>query len=236
MQACLELLAVDAGNREILDELEGHFRSFGERARAQGSVALDRLSAACEQLTGWLKKTPGKIASNIGPLANAVELLGRIAAIDEPDRITDTADALVYSLDADVDNCECITMAMERIALKGRYATKPKVAVNDLTAGPCDLIILDLDVPDLNGFDFLALIRTLSHHEKTPVILLSEVTESEARAAQLRDNAHVFIPKPYNLNTLGLIALSMILKARLAALEEGSVQGRSTRRRPRVKA
>ncbi|HZJ15919.1 MAG TPA: response regulator [Chthoniobacteraceae bacterium] len=236
MQACLGLLTADTGNRAVLDELENHFHSFGERARAQGSVALDRLSAGCEQLTSWLKKTPGKIAENIGPLANAVELLGRIAAIDEPDRVTDTADALVYSLDADVDNCECITMAMERIALKGRYATKPKVAVNDLTAGPCDLIILDLDVPDMNGFDFFALVRALPHHKKTPVIFLSGVMESEAHAAQLQDNAHAFVPKPYNLNTLGLIALSMILKARLAALEERPVQGRSTRRRPRIKA
>src|SRR5207244_2618606 len=146
-------------------------------------------------------------------LANAVELLGKIAGLDEPDRIKDTSDALVYSVDGDVDNCECLTNAMEKIALKGRYATKPEVAVSDLTTGPCDLIILDLDVPEMNGFDFFALVRALGHHEKTPVIFLGEGMESDARAAELRDNAHVFISKPYNLNTLGLIALCMILKA-----------------------
>ena len=236
MQACLELLATDAGNRGILGDLENHFRGFGERARAEGCVALERLSAACEQLAGWLEKIPGKVAENVEPLANAVELLGKIAALAEPKRITDPADALVYSLDGDVDNCECITMAMEKIALRARYATKPEVALNDLTAGPCDLIILDLDLPDMDGFDLFALVRALGHHEKTPVIFLSGVNGSEARAAELRDNAYIFVRKPYILNTLGLIALCMILKARLAALEEGPAQGRNARRRQRVKA
>jgi CheY-like chemotaxis protein len=235
MQACLELLTDDAGNREILDKLQHHFHSFGERARTEGCVALDRLSAACEQLTGWLEKTPGKIAESIEPLANAVRLLGEIATIDEPQRIADPAEALVYSVDDDVDNCECLTTAMEKSALHARYATKSEIALSDLTAGPCDLIILDVDLPEMNGFDLFALVRALGHHEKTPVIFLGGAPGGEARAAELRDNAHVFVPKPYNLNTLGLIALCAILKSRLGALMEKPTQDRNARRPRRVK-
>jgi DNA-binding response OmpR family regulator len=131
----------------------------------------------------------------------------------------------VYVVDDDVNNCEGITMAMEKMALKMRYAVTSEIALNELTAGPCDLIILDMDLSGMNGFRLFTLVRAIGHHEKTPVIFLSEMTGNKARVAEPRGNAHAFVSKPCDLNTLGLISLCMILKARLAALGTAPASG-----------
>ena len=43
-----------------------------------------------------------------------------------------------------------------------------------------DLILLDLQMPNMNGVEALSLIRTLPSHKQTPVIVLTNLGEEEA--------------------------------------------------------
>ena len=213
MRACVESLAAEPENRELLDELDERFHGHAATAGGAGRPAIARLSSGCGELTRWLRKTPRKIPDMLDRLREAVSLLADLstgaAQLDDP------AGAVVYSVDDDGENCECIAMSLEKMALRTRYSVKPEVALADLTAAPCDLIILDVDLGSTDGFELSERIRAIAHHRETPVIFLSGLMSAKARLDTLSGGSTTFVAKPYNLNELGVIALTMILKARL---------------------
>ena len=218
MRACIETLAADPGNQEFLGELDEHFHGYAARAGGGGSAAIARYSSACGELTRWMRKTPRKAPAMLDSLRDAVTLLG---ALSGGGAIADPAGARIYSVDDDIDNCECVAMSLEKMALQTRYAVKPEIALNDLAAGPYDLIILDVDLPGMDGFELSGRIREFAHHRATPIIFLSGLMSAKARVDSLPGGGHAFIAKPYNLNELAVIAVGMILKARLDSASAG---------------
>ena len=213
MRACVESLTAAPENRALLDELDERFHEHAATAGGAGQPAIARFSAGCGELTRWLRKTPRKIPDMLDRLREAVRLLADLSA--SAAQLDDPAGALVYSVDDDLDNCECIAMSLEKMALRTRYAVKPEVALAALAAAPCDLIILDVDLGSTNGFELSERIRAIAHHRDTPVIFLSGLMSAKERLATLSSGSATFVAKPYNLNELGVIALTMILKARL---------------------
>ena len=218
IRSCVESLSVDPANRATLDELDERFHGCAASASGLGHGAIARFSSACGELTRWLCKTPRKIEVTLPTLRDAVEILASLFSLSRPGEIADPAGGLVYSVDDDGDNCECITMSLEKMALRTRYAIKPETALAELVAMPCEIITLDVDLGTMNGFDLAALIRDMEPHRETPIIFLSGLMSTKERIATLSGGSYAFIPKPYNLNELGVIALGTILKARLAKL------------------
>lgn len=216
IRSCIESLANNPADRATLDELDERLHGCAASASGLGHVGIARFSSACGELTRWLCKTPRKIESTIPTLREAGEILATLFAQGPRQRIADPAGALVYSVDDDGDNCECITMSLEKMALKTRYAMKPETALAELSTTSCDIITLDVDLGTMDGFEVAARIREMERHRYTPIIFLSGLMSTKERIAALSDGPYHFIPKPYNLNELGVIALGTILKSRLA--------------------
>lgn len=216
IRSCIESLFEDPTNRATLDELDERFHGCAASASGLGHGAIARFSSACGELTRWLCKTPRKVEATLPTLRDAVEILASLSSLSRPEEISDPAGGLVYSVDDDGDNCECITMSLEKMALRSGYAIKPEIALAELATMPCEIITLDVDLGSMNGFDLSAQIRKIDLHRETPIIFLSGLMSTKDRIATLSGGPYDFIPKPYNLNELGVIALGAILKARLA--------------------
>lgn len=58
-----------------------------------------------------------------------------------------------------------------------------------------DLILLDLQMPNMNGIEALSLIRTLPSHKQTPVIVLTNLGEEEAPDGLRKLGVHSYIVK-----------------------------------------
>lgn len=58
-----------------------------------------------------------------------------------------------------------------------------------------DLILLDLQMPNMNGVEALSLIRTLPSHKQTPVIVLTNLGEEEAPDGLHKLGVHSYIVK-----------------------------------------
>ncbi len=58
-----------------------------------------------------------------------------------------------------------------------------------------DLILLDLQMPNMNGVEALSLIRTLPSHKQTPVIVLTNLGEEEAPDELRKLGVHSYIVK-----------------------------------------
>lgn len=58
-----------------------------------------------------------------------------------------------------------------------------------------DLILLDLQMPNMNGVEALSLIRALPSHKQTPVIVLTNLGEEEAPDGLRELGVHSYIVK-----------------------------------------
>ena len=108
-------------------------------------------------------------------------------------------------------------MAFEKVAFKTRYAIKPEAALADFTAAPCDLVLLDVDMPGMSGIELQKRIRAIPHHRTTPIIFVSGHLSAAERVAELGSDLNHFVAKPYSLNELCLKALTLIVRSRIAA-------------------
>lgn len=217
MSSCVEMLHHHPGNLEPMEELDSHLRSFSERAGVAGLAAIQQYSATCGDLSAWLLKSPAKISpATLEPLGEAVELLGQLLGYRGVARISHPSEALVYVVDDDLDNCECVAMGLEKLQVRTKYAVRPEVALAEIVAAPCDLIILDVDMPRMDGFELASHIRQAPHHAETPIIFLSGLVSTQQRLQDSGLQGAIYMAKPYSLKELGLRVLGMILKSQTA--------------------
>jgi CheY-like chemotaxis protein len=208
----------DCSNLEALDVLVSLFRDSSERSLSAGCMAVYRVATACGDVAAWLRKTPAKLSTGIALLREGRAVLERLIESNAASSLPDPGGSKVYAVDNDGDNCECIVMALEKAAFQTRYAMKPDIAFTDLAKGPVDLIILDVDLGETDGFDLHDLIRQIDYHRETPVIFVSGLLSTAGRLAGLSGPPASFVAKPYNLNELVLKALCTILTSRLDRL------------------
>ncbi len=90
--------------------------------------------------------------------------------------------------------------------LKGKYTvfgmTEWNSALSFLNSNSADLIILDIEMPGLDGFSLLQLIRKLPDYAAVPVIFLTSNTNPENIKKALGLGANDFVRKPVDVATL----------------------------------
>jgi DNA-binding response OmpR family regulator len=69
-----------------------------------------------------------------------------------------------------------------------------------LESGPCDLLVLDLNLPDMNGLDVLRQVRSKSPH--LPVLILTGNARVEDRVNGLESGADDYVTKPFAFSEL----------------------------------
>jgi DNA-binding response OmpR family regulator len=77
-----------------------------------------------------------------------------------------------------------------------------------------DLVILDLEMGDMHGFDILRLLREQSRSAHVRVLILTGNSSHEALARSFGYGADEFMTKPFNIEELGIRAFRLIRPAR----------------------
>lgn len=96
-----------------------------------------------------------------------------------------------------------IQMKLERGPYRVSLASDGQQALELLRGDePVDLVLLDIMMPFVSGFDVLQEIRTLPHREETPVIMLTAKGQATDRTRALELGAADFLTKPFSPNKL----------------------------------
>ncbi len=80
---------------------------------------------------------------------------------------------------------------------------------NYVTAERPDLILLDLNLPRLGGREVLKTIKSDAHLASIPVVVLTTLTDDEAREAVYEMKANCFISKPLEQKEFMQVILSI---------------------------
>lgn len=60
-----------------------------------------------------------------------------------------------------------------------------------------DLVITDINMPDINGLELIRFIRKSERHKKLPVLIISTQIGEQTKARVFELGANGFIPKPF---------------------------------------
>jgi CheY-like chemotaxis protein len=105
-----------------------------------------------------------------------------------------------------VDDSTTNTVLLEAVLEKNGYKTDTalsvKEAIHCIDKKMPDLILLDLLMPKVSGFDFLKQLRTDEKTRSIPVIIVSAVTNDEDIHRILQMGAVDFIKKPIDIQYL----------------------------------
>lgn len=218
---CLANLYAATGSSEPekhMKALEENLQHFAQRALVAGWLSTRRTLELCGEIARWIQKFPSKLELMVQPLTDALLLICKVGYVTNPSVHAETEGLEIYAVDDDMDNCECIAMSLEKVALRTHYASKVEVALNHLASNENSLIILDVDLGgNVNGFEIHTSIRNMPHHKQTPILFVSALTSARARVEKTASRNDSYLAKPYNLYELSLRALCMIVGSRLPA-------------------
>ena len=104
-------------------------------------------------------------------------------------------------IDDDIDFLESNRLYFQKKQYEVFCISKPRDALSLLSATAIDCIILDIDMPDITGFEICQKIRNISG---VPIIFLSGFSDIGNRIASFHAGGDDFLAKPYDILELEL--------------------------------
>src|SRR5436853_1041588 len=101
----------------------------------------------------------------------------------------------ILVVDDDLDLCELLAKYLRREGFEFEMVHNGEAGVNRALAGAYALIVLDVMLPNMNGFEVLSQIRARS---QTPVLMLTARGDDVDRIVGLEIGADDYLPKPFN--------------------------------------
>ena len=117
-------------------------------------------------------------------------------------KATDSKVPIILVVEDEFDNLLLLSHALIYLQLNFITATESQTAFELATKYEVDLILLDLILPDTNGFE---LANSLRHNELTknlPIIAISALVQEEARDRAFEFGCNDFLIKPYLIEDL----------------------------------
>ena len=75
-------------------------------------------------------------------------------------------------------------------------------ALRLLPRGPYDLVITDINMPDINGFELVQFIRKSDRHRSTALMIISTQSSEKDRSRGLSLGANEYLAKPLDADAL----------------------------------
>lgn len=111
-------------------------------------------------------------------------------------------DTKVLVVDDDIGLLTILKNTLARMGITPHTAANAAECLEHLENNTYHLLLLDLMLPDISGFDVLTQVRQEQRHNHMPVIVLTARTDSDAISKVLSLGADGYLTKPYLPNVL----------------------------------
>jgi DNA-binding response OmpR family regulator len=99
-----------------------------------------------------------------------------------------------------VDDDELVLIALEALLSPSGYEVTTSQNGDDALAKLCkkkfDLMIIDIIMPGMNGFELCEKIRAFDVYKAVPIIMLTAKNAAEDKKRGMEMGANLFLPKP----------------------------------------
>ena len=108
----------------------------------------------------------------------------------------------IIIVEDDEDIADSIRYNLEREGFRIRVALTGEGALSLILNGPPDLILLDLNLPGMNGFEICRRLRSETATAKVPILMLTARADETDKVLGLNMGADDYITKPFSMREL----------------------------------
>jgi CheY-like chemotaxis protein len=114
--------------------------------------------------------------------------------------MTNTNQRKLLYIEDDAESREMMADILNQHGFKFLGASRGLEGIRVATREKPDLILLDISLPDMDGYEVTTLIKSIKSLENIPIIALSVDTEDKARERILSAGCEGFISKPIDIS------------------------------------
>jgi class 3 adenylate cyclase len=187
--------------RTPLNAIKGYGELLVEEAQDGGQEALLSDLGKVIDLAGRLLGEIDRLVEVAA--APPVDIVGNILQKIKPlgDGDGSAADVVASHILVVDDNPSNRDLLMRRLGREGYRVTAAECGISALAltaAEDFDLVLLDLIMPDLSGFDVLCRLKAQESTRYIPVIMISALDELDTTVRCIAAGAEDYLPKPFN--------------------------------------
>jgi CheY-like chemotaxis protein len=177
-----------------------------------GCGQIGRFAAALEALLFELQEKPQHLTpSALHTISRSMELLARLFQQAGLSPAAELAPFNVLVVDDDAISNRLAVSALRRANLTATSSEDPLRALAMLKEKTYDLILLDISMPDMDGFTLCEKLRAVPGYQKTPVIFVTGQDDFESRTHSIRSGGDDLISKPIFPIELAVKAVTQLL-------------------------
>ena len=210
---CLAYIKAPASAAK-LEPLSQSVHSLSANADKAGCARMALLTKAFDMLLSKIASKPSRVTPSIlQTLAEAVDCLGLLLKSDEVGSTEAAPRAKVLAVDDDTVCNHVIVNTLKRANLDIESVEDSLEGLKLLQTNHYDLVLLDIDMPKLTGFEVCEKLRALPHYKTTPVIFVTAHSNFGNRTQGVLSGGNYFITKPVDPLELALKVTIHLFKA-----------------------
>ena len=197
--------------RTPLNAIKGYGELLVEELHQVGSDALltdlDKVLDLADRLLGELDRIVETAAAP--PLDVIGSVLQTIKPLDEFD-VTNTSNVAsnILVVDDNASNRDLLSRRLMREGYRVTAVENGETALAVTAADSFDLVLLDMMMPGLSGFEVLCRLKADAPTRHLPIIMISALDELDSAVRCIAAGAEDYLPKPFN---------PVVLRARVGA-------------------
>jgi CheY-like chemotaxis protein len=213
LQAALERFLVIPSDTNRMMSLSHVTHALAGQAAAAGEPVLAWMAAALEALHRDLfEKAQHRNPSSTNTIADGTWLIISWLRREKPIPQRRPSDCNILAVDDDPIMGTLVSGALARAQLRCRAMHDPVAALAVLRQETFDLVLLDVEMPVMEGPTLCAEMRKLPPHQSTPVVFVTAVGEFERRQTSLAMGGNDLLAKPFLPMELAVKALTHLLR------------------------
>lgn len=199
--------------RTPLNAITGYGELLIEEARDSGCDLLLTDLAKVLDLADRLREEIDRLGTAAAPpVALIDDVLQRIKPLGEAVPVNvGAARSRILAVDDNAANRELLARRLEREGYRVTTVDSGTAALALVATEPFDLVLLDLMMPGISGFEVLCHLKQDDSTRHIPVIMISALDELDSTVRCIEAGAEDYLPKPFN---------PVLLQARIGACLE----------------
>jgi CheY-like chemotaxis protein len=199
-------------NQTCFRELLGVVRPLTTTAASLGLEGIAQMCSALEALLQELCDAPHRLSPSVLlTIAQATDTLESLFAYPHGGSAKNLSGARVLVVDDDAFARQAVSRVLSRVNLRAVCVDNPVRALKRRTGKRFDLIVLDIEMPEANGFDLCSRFRAMPACRNTPIIFLSVRKDLKDRTESVLRGGNDYITKPFLHTELATKALSFVI-------------------------
>lgn len=181
-----------------------------------GFEAIARMASVLEALLLKLHEEPDHVSpSALQTIAYSLDFFRLLFAHADGPSATTKLQTRVLVVDDDPLSGRAVAAALRNARLDASHTQDPTGALTRLQQAPFELIVLDVEMPGMDGFTLCKKVRALPAYQKVPIIFVTSHNDFESRIHSVLSGGDDLISKPIFPIELAVKAVTHLLRRQL---------------------